>query len=100
MVQLTADNFKTEAEDAALPVLIEFSGEGGRWEPLEKQLGDRYKFCRVNPEQERELTDRFHLLGLPASVILHRGRIIQRIRGVPENPARVLESGEEPAPGI
>ena len=71
-------------------MLIAFSGETGGWEDLEERLGDRYKFCRVDPEQERELTDRFHLLRLPSSVILSRGQVIQRINGVPEDPERVL----------
>ena len=90
MLQLTLDNFKTEAEEASLPVLIAFSPEDSAWEALEEKLGGRYKFCRVDPEKERELTDRFHLLGLPSSVILSRGQVIQRINGVPEDPERVL----------
>lgn len=90
MLQLTLDNFKTEAEEAPLPVFIEFSRAPGPAEGLGEQYRDRYKFCRVDPEAQRELAGRFHLLKLPASVILSRGQIVQRINGVPEDLEKLL----------
>ena len=90
MLQLTLENYHREAETAELPVFIEFSPEPVSWEALADRLSDRYKFCRVDPADQRELADRFHLLGLPASVILHRGQVIQRINGLPEDLERLL----------
>ena len=90
MLQLTADNFKTEAEEAAGPVYIEFSPVPAGAELLEKQYGMRYKFCRVDPAAQRELTKRFHLLRLPSAVVLKDGKIVQRINGAPEDLEKVL----------
>lgn len=90
MLQLTLDNFRAEAEEAPLPVFIEFSKVPGPAEALGAQYRGRYKFCHVDPENQRELADRFHLLKLPASVILSGGQIVQRINGVPEDLEKLL----------
>ena len=95
MLQLTRNNFHREAESAQIPVFVQFSPDRLPGEELEKRYGDKYKFCRVNPEEEKELTERFRLLRLPSWLVLSRGQVIQRISGLPENLEKILESGPD-----
>ena len=89
MTELTHDNFKAEAEQANLPVLIDFFSQecspckamGMVFDGLEKQFDSRCKFCKVNVDQQEGLAKQFRILSVPTLILLRDGEIVQRIRG-------------------
>lgn len=90
MLKLTRKNYKTEVEEAELPVLIEFYSErcapcralSAVLEALAAEYGDRCKFCKVDVDVQEGLTQQFDILRVPTLVYLHDGEIIQRISGL------------------
>lgn len=90
MVELTRSNFKTEAEEAELPVLIDFYAT---WcapckafapvlERLAEEYGDRCKFCKVDIDAQEGLAGQFDIMSVPTLVLLHDGEVQQRISGL------------------
>lgn len=90
MTELTRENFRTEAEHAELPVLIDFYAT---WcapcraftptlEQLSQEYGDRCKFCKVDIDRQEGLAGQFDIMSVPTLVLMQDGEIQQRISGV------------------
>ncbi len=90
MVELTRSNFKAEAEEAELPVLIDFYAAWcapcRAFAPVLEQLaadyGDRCKFCKVDIDRQEGLAHQFDIMSVPTLVLLRDGEIQQRISGL------------------
>lgn len=90
MTNLSSKNFKAEAEQAELPVLIAFCSErcapcraiAAVLESLAAEFGERCKFCKVDVDVQEGLTQQFDILHIPTLVYLQDGEIIQRISGL------------------
>lgn len=81
MTELTQKNYHTEVENSGIPVLIEFSASPTIPSELTEKYHDRCKFCRVDVSKHALFAKKFELLNLPTSILLHNGKIIQRISG-------------------
>ncbi len=90
MLELTRKNFRTEAEHAEKPVLIDFYAA---WcapcrafapvlEQLAEEFGEQCKFCKVDVEREEGLASQFDIMSVPTLVLLQDGEIQQRISGL------------------
>lgn len=90
MTKITEKNYRQEVEQAQLPVLLEFTTPKAVtcrefspvFEALEKEYPHRFKFCRVELEEEKALAQRFRISHVPATVLLEKGVISQRLRGL------------------
>ncbi len=81
MTELTQKNYHAEVENSTIPVLIEFSASPSIPAELTEKYGDRCKFCRVDISRQALFAKKFELLHLPTSILLHDGKIVQRISG-------------------
>lgn len=90
MIELTQSNFKTEVEEAELPVLIDFYAA---WcapcrafapvlEQLAAEYGDRCKFCRVDIDRQEGLASQFDILSVPTLLVMRDGEVQQRVSGL------------------
>ncbi len=90
MLRLTSENYKTEVEEAEIPVLIDFSSErcapcralATVLEALSSEYGDRCKFCKVEVDVQEGLTHQFDILRVPTLIYMQDGEIVQRISGL------------------
>lgn len=89
MTELTHENFRTEAEQANRPVLIDFFSQdcspcramGEVFDKLEQHYDSRCKFCKVNVDRQEGLAKQFRILSVPTLILLNNGEVVQRIRG-------------------
>lgn len=81
MTELTQKNYNTEIQNVKIPILIEFSASCAMPAELTEKYADRCKFCRVDVGKQALFAQKFDLLKLPTSILMHDGKIIQRISG-------------------
>ena len=81
MLEIPADNFKKEVEDASMPVLIDF---WATWcgpckmiapeiERLAQQYEGKVKVGKVNIDQQPELAQRFGVQAIPTVMLFQSG---------------------------
>jgi thioredoxin 1 len=89
MLLINATNFQQEVLDSPIPVLVNF------WAPwcgvcqfvnpivdeLAKRSDSQFKVVSVNADQNLPLANRYRLTTLPTLLVLHEGKIQQRIEG-------------------
>ena len=85
MLELDRKNYVREVEEASLPVLIGlYSKEqplSAGFEQLAKDQGHRLKFCKVDTGKQRDLAQRLCTQADPSILLLHGGKVDQRLRG-------------------
>ena len=81
MTELTQKNSHAEVENSGIPVLIEFSANPTLPAELTEKYQDQCKFCRVDVSKQALFAKKFELVHLPTSILLHDGKIVQRISG-------------------
>jgi len=55
--------------------------DGAVFEKLSKEYGSKLKFCRINTDQNQELSMEFDIQGIPALVVIKDKREVARIVG-------------------
>lgn len=90
IVDVTEATFTTEIEQAELPVLIDFwapwCGPCKMIQPILEDLARMYqgciKFTKVNADENKALTGKFSIRGLPTLLLLKDGQIVERAVGL------------------
>jgi thioredoxin 1 len=88
-LRLTDFNFKTEALESKMPVLVDFWGS---WcpackmmEPVIQELSQEYdgkiKIGKLNVDQNNHTATNYKINGVPTFIILNSGKIISRRTG-------------------
>ena len=89
VTELNEINFKKEAEESKIPVIIDFFAD---WcgpcqmmkpvfEKISKEYEGKLKFAKVNTEDSPELAQRFDIQGIPCLVVAKKGKEVDRIVG-------------------
>lgn len=82
-IKLTKENFKTEAMESGLPVIIDlwatWCGPCRMLGPVIEELAEEYdgklKVCKVNVDEEPELAEAFHVTSIPLVIKLENGKV-------------------------
>ncbi|PWL50145.1 MAG: thioredoxin [Clostridiales bacterium] len=93
-LKITSQNYASEVEASALPVLLDF------WAPwcgpcrmlapvieeLAEELAGKVKVGKVNVDEEPELSSDFGIVSIPTLVVVKDGKVVQTATGVrPKN---------------
>jgi len=89
---ITADNFDTLTFDSAIPVLVFFGAERCQVckellptvEEIAGDFAEKMNFYWVDVDENKSLSTRFRLRGIPQILIFHNGEIKERIGGLAE----------------
>ncbi len=102
VVEVTDKNFKQEVMDSDLPVEVDF------WAPwcgpcrmvspvydkLAEEYDGRFKFCKVNVDQNPVLAARFQVRSIPYQLFFAEGERVDEVLGaVPEKQIREMVDG-------
>lgn len=83
--EIKYENFQQEVLESEKPVLVEFWAQwcgpcksmGPMLEKVAEERPD-VKVCKINTEEETELTRQYHILGLPTLMLFWKGNLIRR----------------------
>jgi thioredoxin-like negative regulator of GroEL len=89
ILETTADNFRSEVLEAALPVLIEFGTDNcpacRLAEPVLDRLADEYDgrvlFAHVDAAEQQELASAFGVRGVPAFAVIRNRQLLDSFVG-------------------
>ena len=102
MLTVTQDNFEKEVMQSDVPVFLDFWAPwcgfcvklGPTVEELEQEYGDKYKFGKVNVDEEPELAAMFGIASIPTVVVFNDGKAVNGTVGaVPKGELMALVNG-------
>ena len=92
MLNITKSNFEKEVISSEIPVVLDFwatwCGPCKMLSPVLDELAaeysDRARFCKVNVDDEPELSARFGIANVPTLIFLKNGEILKKTVGYRE----------------
>ena len=91
MTTLTLDNFEQEVMQAKTPVVVDFwaswCGPCMMLAPVMEELDGelpQIKFCKVNVDDERDLSMEFQIDSIPTLLCVKDGHVVRRLVGYRE----------------
>ena len=93
VVDVTDASFEKEVVESALPVLLDLYAVWCRpcqmvapiVEGLAEEYGGRFKFCRINVDQNPETANKYGVMSIPTLIFFKGGQAIETVVGaVPE----------------
>jgi thioredoxin-like negative regulator of GroEL len=89
VLQMTAGQAKRFLEAQDKPTLVQFAADWCEFcqaskpevEATSAALCDRARVVRVNVDKAPQLADKFGVNALPDFVVMHKGRVVARIKG-------------------
>lgn len=92
MLNITKSNFEKEVISSEIPVVLDFwatwCGPCKMLSPVLDELAaeysDRARFCKVNVDDELELSARFGIASIPTLIFFKNGEILKKTGGYRE----------------
>ncbi len=89
MINITKENFEQEIQKSTTPIILDiyatWCGPCQQMEPifaeLDKELGHKYKFAKLNVDQSRELAIKYGVTSIPTILFIKNGNIVNRETG-------------------
>jgi len=89
IINVTEANVKKEVEESTLPVVIDvyasWCGPCQQMTPifseLEKEMGEKYKFAKVNIEESRELSIKMGVSKIPTFIFIKNNEVRGKTEG-------------------
>jgi thioredoxin 1 len=84
-----AQNFDKEVVQSKLPVVVDvFATWCGPckmmtplFEELSKEMGDRYKFVKINIDEERDIAIQYNVSSIPTLLFIKDGKLVAKETG-------------------
>ena len=90
VIKVDKNNFQSEVMNSDKPVLVDF------WAPwcgpcraqtpilqtLSEQCGDKVKICKVNTDEQEELSRKFGIMSIPTIMVFRGGKLADKAVGV------------------
>ncbi len=88
-VDINSDNFEQEIKKSSKPVVLDvFATWCGPcqqmapiFEELYKELSEKYKFAKLNIDEERDLSIQYNVSSVPTFIFIKNGEVIGREMG-------------------
>lgn len=88
-LNITSQNFKHEIQESKKPVVIDvyatWCGPCRQMEPiyeeLEKELGDKYLFAKLNVDEARDIATIYQISSVPTFIFLKDNQILGKVIG-------------------
>ena len=105
-VAITPENFEQEVTKSSLPVVMEvyatWCGPCQQMAPfveeLDKELGSKYKFVKLNVDEARDISIQYGVTSVPTFVFIQDGTAIDRQTGYIQATSRSGRPRPEPVP--
>lgn len=89
IVILTKDNFEQEVLKSNTPVLVDFWAQwcgpcravGPVMDELADDFGDKVKICKLNVDDEGELSAKFRVMSIPTVMLFKDGQMADKVIG-------------------
>ena len=89
MLTVTQDNFEKEVMQSDVPVFLDFWAPwcgfcvklGPTVEELEQEYGDKYKFGKVNVDENPALAATFGIMSIPVTMVVENGDLRSKVMG-------------------
>lgn len=89
VTNVTKDNFTAEVEQSALPVIVDvYASWCGPcqqmlpiFEEISKELSSKYKFVKLNIDENREIATKFNVSSVPTFLFIKGGKLIGKEMG-------------------
>ncbi len=89
ITNLTKDNFDQEVINSTMPVLVDFWAE---WcgpcrmmhpilEEIDKELSEQIKICKINVDENPEISMKYEIMSIPNLKLFKNGQIIDNFIG-------------------
>jgi thioredoxin 1 len=89
MIEISERDFEKEVLECELPVFVCFTT---RWcghcfptcltaDELESRYDGRIKFVRIDKEKAPEISDKYHIIAVPSTIIFQDSRMIKKLLG-------------------
>ena len=88
-LMVTSENFETEIKQSNLPIIIDVYASwcgpcqqvGPVFDELAKELSDKYKFAKLNIDEERDLAIQYSVSSVPTFIFIKGGEVVGREMG-------------------
>lgn len=88
-ITVTAQNFEQEVKQSTLPVVVDVYATwcgpckmmAPLFEELSKELADKYKFAKINIDDERDIAIQYNVSSIPTFLFLKDGNLVAKETG-------------------
>ena len=88
-VTVTTQNFDEEVKHSALPVVVDVYATwcgpckmmAPLFEELSKELADKYKFAKINIDEERDIAIQYNVSSIPTFLFIKGGNLVAKETG-------------------